>query len=348
MDERIIDVVCCGDNTRNCAVKLDGISCDGYKEGMSIGVFSHFHDDHIRSIPSCISSYNVLIIHPITFEGINALQPGMRYREQWVPQDYDTAYRFEGGMIRLLKANHIPGSSQVYVESDGKTMLYSGDFSYPDVQIRQADYLVIDSSHGDPWHDGKTDRNSVKNRMFEYVEEYLESHYQLVIQAPSGTLQEIVRHFEIRYGKKMRDDVAFVMEKKQKTVLHNIYRNERDEFRDVVEYESSDYLDMMNSNRKCVIFSTSLEILDEQLRAFHKIIVDRFRFTKPNAPIIPFEGGCRFNLAAHTSIDGIYQYVEDVNPKYVVTDNSRSSYAKQLARLIEQRFPRIKTEYRPF
>ena len=129
--------------------------------------------------------------------------------------------------------------------------------------------------------------------------------------------------------------------------MHNIYRYERNEFRDIVEYESPNYWNLINGNRKCVIFSTHLEILDEHLRAFHKIIVDRFRFTKSNAPIILFEGGCRFNLAAHTSIDGIYQYIELVNPKYVLTDHSRSQYAKKLAKLVGQKFPNIKTEYRP-
>lgn len=346
MNERIIDVVCSDNSARNCAIRLDGISCDGYKEGMLIGAFSHFHDDHIRSIPSCIASYNVLIIHPITFEGINALHPGMRYREQWVTQDYDTEYRFDAGTLRLLKANHIPGSSQVYIESDGETMLYSGDFGYPDVQIRQADHLVIDSSHGDPWYDGNTDRHSVKNRMFEYAEEHLESRPQMVIQGHSGTLQEIVRHFEVGYGKKMDSGIAFVMEKRQKKVLHSIYRAERHEFRDIIEYESPEYWKMINDNKKCIVFSTA-SILDEQLRSLHKIIIDQFRFTKSDAPIIPFEGGCRFNLAAHTSINGIYKYIEAVNPKYIVTDYSRSRYAKRLAKLIEQKFPDIKTEYRP-
>ena len=345
MDERIIDVVCNGNSGKNCTVKLDGISCDGYKEGTSIGAFSHFHHDHIKSISICISSYDRLIIHPITFEGINALYPGMRYREQWVPQDYDTAYNFEAGVIRLLKANHIPGS--LHVESDGKTMLYSGDFSYPDVQIRGADYLVIDSTHGDPWYDGKTDRNSVKNRMFEYVKEHLESHQQIVIQVHSGTLQEIVRYFEIRYSKRLGEEISFVMEKKQKAVLQSIYKDEKSEFRDIIEYDSNEYWNLINSNKKCVIFSTSVKILDEQLRQFHRIIVDRWEFTKETAPIIPFTGGCRFNLAAHASIEGIYRYIESVNPKHVVTDYSRSRYAKQLAKMIEQKFPNIKTEYRP-
>ena len=348
MDERVTDVICANDTRTNCPIALDGISCDGYKKDTLYGVYSHFHQDHMGSVSDCIANYDVLIAHPITFEGINALKPGMKYREQWVTQDYDTAYKFPDGFIRLLKANHIPGSSQVYVESAGKTMVYSGDFSYPDVQIREADYLVIDSSHGDPWHDGRTDRRSVKNRMFEHVEERLELHDQAVIQVSSGTLQEIVRHFEIGYGRRMREDIAFVMEEKQRAVLHKIYREESDRFRDVIEYDSPEYYDLLrNDGKKCVIFATSLEILDEQLRNFYRIMVDRFKFTGESIPVIPFEGGCRFNLAAHASIQGIYQYVEAVNPKHVVTDYSRSGYAKQLAKLIGQKFPNIKAEHRP-
>jgi len=346
----IVDVIC-GDAKKNCAIKLDGVYCDGYHEHGQIGVFSHFHDDHVKSLHQCVLKYDTLIAHHITCEGIDALLPGFKYRQQWVPQGYDTAYDFGAGKIRLLKANHIPGSSQVHVESsNGDTMLYSGDFSYPDIQIRQADYLVIDSTHGDPWHDGKTDRRTVKNRMFEHVEEQLKSHRHIVIMVSSGTLQEIVRHFEIGYGKKMRDDIAFAMDKKQGAVLHNIYADEKKEFREIVEYNSHEFWDMLRTDKRCIIFTTQLdvEILDSELDEMHKIIVDTYRFSKENdTPIIPFDGGCRFNLAAHTSINGIYEYVESVKPKYVVTDNSRSRYAKQLAKLLEQRIPRIKTEYRP-
>ena len=347
MDERVVDVICGGDTDKNCSIRLGNITCDGYDRNTSIGVFSHFHDDHVKSMPICVSTYDVLITHNITFEGINALQPGMRYREQWVSQDYDTKYNFANGVIRLLKANHIPGSSQVHVESDGKTLLYSGDFSYPDVQIRNADYLVIDSTHGDPYMDGRTDRKSVKNRMFEYVEERIESNRQIVIKALSGTLQEIVRHFEIGYGRKMRDDIAFVMEKKQDAVLRNIYRDEREELRETTEYGSLDFWNLLNADKKCVIFTTRLDIPDDEIRNMHNILVDRFTFSKDELPIRPYDGGCRFNLAAHASINEIYKYIESVNPKHVVTDNSRSSYGRQLAKLIEQKFPHIKTEYRP-
>ncbi len=346
LNEQIVDVECNENQKTNCAIKLDGVSCDGYKEGRRIGVFSHFHEDHISAVTECIGDYDVLITHPITFEGIVALKPGIRYRQQWVQQDFGTIYHIQGGSIQLLKANHIPGSSQVYVEMDGKSMLYSGDFNFPDIQTKHADYMVIDATHGDPWHDGQTDRRSVKNRMFEDIEELTDSNKQIVIQTSSGTLQEIVQHFEIGYGRKISSDIAFVMDEKQVRVLTNIYKSERNEFRTPINYGSQEFWNLIRADKKCVIFTTSL-ILDDSLRSFHKIIIDQFRFSKEQGPIIPFEGGCRYNLAAHASIENIYSYIEAVRPKYVITDYSRSKYAKQLAKLIGQKFPEIKTEYRP-
>lgn len=346
MKERIIDVKCSGGTKSNCVVKLGAVFCDGYWEQQRIGAFSHFHADHIRSIENCIAEYDHMITHPITFHGLCALKPGLRFREQWVPQDYDTAFKFLGGSVRLLKANHIPGSSQIHVEYDDQTLLYSGDFSYPDVQTRHADYLVIDATHGDPWHDGKTDRRSVKNRMFEHVKDMLETKSRIVVRTSAGTLQELIRHFEIGCGNRLADDVVFAMDHRQEKILHNIYQEESSEFRPIVQYGTPDFGGVVRANKKCIIFSTHA-ILNDDLSKLHRIAVDAYRFEKGVSPIIPFDGGCRFNLAAHASIDDIYKYIEAVNPKYVVTDASRSTYARQLAKLIEQKFPRINAESRP-
>lgn len=346
MEERLIDVMCDGKSETSCAVKLGAVFCDGYREQQRIGAFSHFHTDHIRAIENCIAEYDYMIAHPITFQGLCGLKPGLRLREQWVTQDYDTMFKFSGGSVRLLKANHIPGSSQVHVEYDGHALLYSGDFSYPDVQTRHADYLVIDATHGDPWHDGKTDRQSVKNRMYEHIKENLESKHHVVVQTSAGTLQELIRHFEIGYGERLADDIVFSMDRKQERVLHSIYDEEFSEFRPIVPYATPEFGAIIRANKKCVIFLTHT-ILDNELRKLHRIAVNAYRFEKGGSPIIPFDGGCRFNLAAHASIDNIYRYIEEVNPKHVVTDASRSTYARQLAKLIEQKFPRIKAESRP-
>ncbi len=351
MDNSIVDVQCDDCHKKSCAVKLDEVLCDGYHKDGIIGAFTHFHEDHIGAIIDCIGQYDVLITHPITFEGIVALKPGIRHREQWVQQDFDTSYNIRNGQIRLLKANHIPGSSQVYVESDGKTMLYSGDFSFPDMQIKKAEYLVLDATHGDPSYDGKTDRRSVMNRLFEDAKEKTDRAESVVIQTSGGTLQEIVKHFEMSQSDKIADNVSFVMDKKQEKVLLKIYKNDTKYFRDIFHYDSKsrEFWKLVN-NKPCVIFTTS-SILDDDLRRFYKIIIDQYRFGKNEPPIIPFPGnsdiGCRYNLAAHASIENIYSYVDAVNPKYVVTDSSRSVYAEKLAKLIEQKFPNIQTTHRP-
>lgn len=346
MRERLIDVMCDNTSKTNCVVKLGAVFCDGYWEQQRIGAFSHFHADHIRSIENCIAEYDHMIAHPITFRGLCALKPGLRFREQWVTQDYDTMFTFSGGSVRLLKANHIPGSSQIHVDYGGHTLLYSGDFSYPDVQTRHADYLVIDATHGDPWHDGKTDRGSVKNRMFEYIKDVLETKHRIVVHTSTGTLQELTKHFETGCDQRLADDVVFVMDHKQEKVLRSIYHDEFSEFRPIVPYATPEFGTVLRTNKKCVIFLTH-KILDDELRKFHRIAVDAYRFEKGTSPIIPFDGGCRFNLAAHASIDDIYQYIDEIDPKHVVTDGSRSAYAGQLAKLIEQKFPQIKAESRP-
>ena len=85
MDEYVVGVECNSGQKNNCAVTLLSVSCDGYKEEKKIGVFSHFHEDHIRAMNQCISSYDVLLTHNITFSAIVALEPGMQYRTQWAP-----------------------------------------------------------------------------------------------------------------------------------------------------------------------------------------------------------------------------------------------------------------------
>lgn len=347
MPNWIVDVECNEGQNKNCPIQLGQVTCDGFKECKSIGVFSHFHEDHIHAITDCIGSYDTLITHPITFEAIIAMDPGIALREQWVTQNYDTVYKTPSADIRLLKANHIPGSAQVHVETNGLSLLYSGDFNYPEMQIKKADYLVLDATHGDPWYDGKTDRKSVKNRMFEDVKEKIGSNKPVIIQTYAGTLQELIRHFEIGYdGDKLSHDIPFVTETNQKEILLKIYKDEKNEFREIIDYNSRDFWKLVRNNKRCVIFLTS-EIIDSSLQSYYKIIVDKYRFVKEKAAIIPFDGGCRYNLASHASIDNILSYVKEVKPKQVVTDYSRSGYAPILAKLINQKFPEIETYPRP-
>ena len=354
MTEDIIKVHCNDGQKINCPIKLGQIYCDGFKgpndiksqqnpaeySGL-IGVFSHFHEDHIGAVRKCLGTYDTLIVHPITFKAISALLPGYQFYEQWIPQDYDTKYPSKAGDVRLLKSNHIPGSSQVHVETSDNVLLYSGDFNYPEMQIRKAEYLVLDATHGDPWHDGKTDRQSVKNRMFEDVKEKIESNKPVIIRSSAGTLQELIKHFEINPSDgPLSHDIPFVTTTKQKSVLLKIYKDVKNDFRDIIEFDSPEFWKLQFHNKRCVIFLTN-EITDESLQNYYTILVDKYRFATNNPAIISFNGGCRYNLASHASIHNILDYVGEVDPKEVITDHSRSGYAPILAKLIKQKYPKI-------
>jgi len=276
------------------------------------------------------------------------MDSGYKHREQWVTQDYETKFASHVGDIRLLKANHIPGSAQIHVERNGVSMLYSGDFNYPEIQIRKADYLVLDSTHGDPIYDGKTDRKSVKNRMFEDIKEKMDSYKPVIVQAYSGTLQEIIKHFEISYdGSKLSYDIPFVTTKQQKEILLKIYTNEKDEFRDLIEYEQHEFWKLVRNNKRCVIFLPYNTIIDSSLQNYFKVYVDRYRFASEEPSIVEMSGGRRYNLAAHASIENIISYIKEIQPKTIVTDLSRSGYASRLAKIINQNYPKITCYSRP-
>ena len=348
LSEESIDIVCNRDQVKNCAIRLGRVFCDGYNPNGLIGAFSHFHQDHTHAISECIGQYDTIITHPITFSAITAMDSGYKHREQWVTQDYETKFASHVGDIRLLKANHIPGSAQIHVERNGVSMLYSGDFNYPEIQIRKADYLVLDSTHGDPIYDGKTDRKSVKNRMFEDIKEKMDSYKPVIVQAYSGTLQEIIKHFEISYdGSKLSYDIPFVTTKQQKEILLKIYTNEKDEFRDLIEYEQHEFWKLVRNNKRCVIFLPYNTIIDSSLQNYFKVYVDRYRFASEEPSIVEMSGGRRYNLAAHASIENIISYIKEIQPKTIVTDLSRSGYASRLAKIINQNYPKITCYSRP-
>lgn len=366
MGENTLFSVVGSSGNKNCPIKLDRIYCDGFVENnhYGIGVFSHFHSDHIKDVELCLRQYDTLITHPITLAAIDALYPGFKLYASWQPQDYGESYHSAVGQIRLLQANHIPGSCQIHLETSDSSFLYSGDFKFPEMTIRHADKLVIDASHGDPNYDGPTDRLSVKNRMFDEIKEKMNSNKPVIIISHPGTMQELIHHFEINpFQKPLNHDISFVARKEQIQILHKIYKNEKNEFRNIVEYDSIDYWKLIRNNTRCVIFLSNFpkheddnnsysDSIDEDIKNYYKIIVDRYKFEKNKPAIQPFEGrsegmGCRYNLASHSSIEEILNYVDAVSPKEVITDASRSSFAPLLAKLISYKFPKIQVHVQP-
>jgi len=123
---------------------------------------SHSHIDH--------SPYHVFSPIYATKETIDLLRvadPFLDAKEVKLNKWYD----FDDFRVKFLSAGHILGSSQILVEIEGKSILYSGDISLESnptcrpIGIEQADILIVEATYGNP--------NFILPRKEEVVEKFL-------------------------------------------------------------------------------------------------------------------------------------------------------------------------------
>ena len=157
---------------------------------------SHAHLDHTGSAPifyvtSSIPTYGVeptfrqteLLIkdfinltgYYLPFEYLD-LQSMM---EHCITVPYQKEIMVGNAKVSLLNAGHIPGSSQVLIESDGKRLLYTGDFNIAQTQLLPGaeqshgdlDAVIIESTYADQDHpDRREMEEAFVNRATETVE----------------------------------------------------------------------------------------------------------------------------------------------------------------------------------
>jgi DNA ligase 1 len=115
-------------------------------EGKPFAFVSHAHSDHIASHEEAIAT-------PATARLMRA-RLGSKGKEHLL--DYGDRKRFRDFDITLLPAGHILGSAQALLESEGGSLLYTGDFklrpglSAEPAQWRHAETLVMETTYGLP------------------------------------------------------------------------------------------------------------------------------------------------------------------------------------------------------
>ncbi len=88
-----------------------------------------------------------------------------------VPVDYGSTFKIEDANVTLVNAGHIPGSAQIIVESDGKRILYTGDYNLvpthlvpgADHAYSNLDAIAIESTYASEDHPDRaeSERNFV-------------------------------------------------------------------------------------------------------------------------------------------------------------------------------------------
>jgi len=324
----------------------NSIVCDGWVSGKTTAVFTHFHEDHTWNIGRTLSNCHHILLTEPTYLALRALKKiPERANIERLPygRPFPTA---TGEKIELINANHVPGSCQVLVtmEKTGETILYSGDFCYPEIQTPKANVLVLDGTHGIPKYDFETDKPSILRRIFDTVIKAIEKDNPVEIQAQRGTMQDIMAELcrTNKEGDFIPDDIPFLA-----------HQNEID-LTEAIEYT---YKECGCPIRKIEPDTTHRlnELYNDEKRPY-------VRFTRPGtssteherATIIQADVNPHFKekgpwwydvnhkayacLSAHAGYSDILKYVDAIKPDIVIVDGTRvnSETANSLANSISK------------
>ncbi|MEM5874707.1 MAG: MBL fold metallo-hydrolase [candidate division WOR-3 bacterium] len=117
------------------------------KVSESFSFISHAHEDHLPELiinePYCTEE---------TFELIKVKYPSFKANIV----KFNKKIKLDDFSVEFLRAGHILGSSQIFLELDGLSVLYTGDIKTVDeltagkYQTKNADTLIIESTYGLP------------------------------------------------------------------------------------------------------------------------------------------------------------------------------------------------------
>jgi len=321
----------------------NSIVCDGYISGKTTAVFTHFHEDHVWDFMSALRNCHHILLTEPTYRALKALikfpdRPTIERLPYNLP--FPTSTR---ETIELINANHIPGSCQVLVTMNdtGKKILYSGDFSFPEIPTPKADVLVLDGTHGIPLYNFDTDKRTILDRIFDLVYQQIENDCPVEILAHRGTMQDIMAHLEKTIkGKFIPEDIPFLAEENDVNLTNAIkYCYDDVEFRDIEISTNNRLNELYNFEKKPYVRFARPTFGSMQQERSLIIQADVNQHFKSKGALWTDTNGKKYAcLAAHAGYQNILDYVKLVDPELVIVDGTRvnSDTAQSLANTITE------------
>ena len=171
-------------------IKLNGSEfwLDAHRK-VSFSFISHGHADHIKN-------HDAILATPPTvqFHARRARQ------KKAIPLAFGESFSLDGMNIELYPAGHVLGSAMIRIESDGLSLLYTGDFKIKKswtaspIEIPPADVLIMESTFGHPDFVYNQTPEYLANELFEFVQDCFHAGIQPIILAYSlGKAQEAMK-----------------------------------------------------------------------------------------------------------------------------------------------------------
>lgn len=321
--------------TRDGAIGLKSVVCDGFESGYHAAAFTHAHSDHASDrFESCMHRYNVYV-SKTTRDLLEAIRNDTyRGRTQLHTLDYGspTPINYDGKMdyLTLYRSEHMLGSSQVFLEMhDGTKLLYSGDIS-PEDYPQKCDVLVMDSTHGDSsMFDKAVDSRSLEERLHDAVMGAISEKKPVCIHAHRGQLQHIMGI--LSSSEDIPSTIQFLATPAEIRVAA-VYSKYGPNIRKLVPLESYDADEIIYENYPWIEFSSSLHLSErERVRRMIPITVAG----RPGKVTMTQDQEKYWIVSnAHAEFSQLLDYVRKASPRAVITDNTRGSCGEKLAEQI--------------
>ncbi len=277
---------------------------------------SHAHSDHTGTHPEIVTS-------KITSLLMAERMPGGRI-EHILP--FGEPSRIHAMRITLLPAGHIFGSAQFFLEEEGGSLLYTGDFklrqglSAEAAQWRQADTLIMETTYGLPRYVFPP-AEEIVSQMIAFCRETLEENAVPILLGYSlGKSQEILCALSRAGLTPMLHGSVHRMTE--------VYRKLRPDFPPYLKYDAENVAGKVLICPPNVIRSSMIR----KIKARRTAILSGWALD-PGAAF-RYQCDAAFPLSDHADYPDLLRYVELVKPKRVYTLHG---FASALARDLRAR-----------
>jgi putative mRNA 3-end processing factor len=305
------------------------VACDAFDESKPLRVVTHAHADHMVGLQRSVRACDKILTTRATKDLIDVLRDPLFLMGGFVEAlDYGKTMQHEDERITLFKADHILGAAQVLVEdSQGKRILFTGDFRIDETPVISTDILVMEATYGSP-RCRRSFGTDLKSLLVSLVEKGLEQGV-VYIFGYHGKLQEVMQilhNANVRAPSVASEKVFQVSKVCEKHGMHvgRLMLSEEWEARELIKNNSS-----------CLAFSHMNARSRVSQDAF-RIYVSGWEFDSPIREVSRNE--YIIALSDHSDFDGLIEYVRRSKPQRVITDNYRVGHAETLAKEINKRF----------
>ncbi len=292
-------------------------------------VVSHAHADHMVGLKQSLATCEKVLMTKATKDLIDVLRgPSLLMKGIVETMDYGKTIQHEDERLTFFKADHILGASQVLVEdSEGKRIVFTGDFKIDGTPVLDADVLVMEATYGSPRCTRSFETNP-ENLLISLIEKGLKDG-PVNVFGYHGKLQEIM---QIVYDAGVRAPLLM-----SERIFHvsKVCESHGMRLGSLFLTDEREAEEILQRNSSCIVFhhmNSRGSLADDGFR----IYVSGWEFNSPCREISDKEYVVA--LSDHSDFDGLTEYVRRSKPKLVITDNYRVGHAETFAKQVYTRF----------